>query len=129
MDQKHSFVLSKRSPTSFSTKVAADISEVLELSFVPCGNSVRVFSLKTGLLIQTVRELPSQSPVTVVTKNENGLVLKRGNDVHRSDLVAINVGPKMTAEGEYGDIILMTLCARGYLSEWDTETWELISCT
>jgi len=48
---KHSFVLSKRTPTCFSTKVAADISEVLELSFVPCGNSVRVFSLKTGLLL------------------------------------------------------------------------------
>ena len=50
-NKKHSFVLSKRSPTRFSSKVPADISEALELSFVPCGNSVRVFSLKTGLLI------------------------------------------------------------------------------
>ena len=57
------------------------------------------------------------------------MVLKRGNDVHRSDLVAINIAPKATAEGECGDLVLRTLCARGYLAEWDTETWELIACT
>lgn len=65
----------------------------------------------------------------VVSKGGSGLVLKRGNDVHRSDLVALNVAPRATADGEYGELVLRTLCARGYLAEWDTETWELISCT
>ena len=45
------FVLSKRIPTKFATKAGAAvcISDVNEMAFAACGNTIKVYSLRTGI--------------------------------------------------------------------------------
>ena len=45
------FVLSKRIPTKFSIKAGAAmcISDSNEMAFAACGNTVKVYSLRTGI--------------------------------------------------------------------------------
>lgn len=45
------FVLSKRIPTKFTVKAGAAIciSDSYEMAFAGCGNSVKVYSLRTGI--------------------------------------------------------------------------------
>ena len=50
--KKHAkFVLSKRIPTKFATKSGAAVvmSDQNEMAFAACGNTIKVYSLRTGI--------------------------------------------------------------------------------
>lgn len=96
--------------------------------FAACGNTIRVYSLKTGLQVETLRN--SRSSAAAV----EGRVGKSGPDVHKSDIVALSLirqsqDSSVPSNGDYftGDYKLFSLCARGILAEWDAPTRELLS--
>jgi hypothetical protein len=93
------------------------VVEELGLAFVACGSTVKVFSIKTGLMIHQIREAHKNCPVFVhtVADTKTIKVLKTGSDVHKADIVALNVTQ------QNNEFILKTLDARGVLSEWDAQ--------
>ena len=56
MPNPKSFTLSKKSPTLFSPQTAPVVVEnSLDVTFAASGNLIKVFSLRTGMCIKTLR--------------------------------------------------------------------------
>lgn len=75
--------------------------------FAACGNLVKVFSLRTGLHIKTLRSATAVASA----------------DVHRCDIVQMCIS-NQNAEKEKR---LLTICAKGVLAEWDAKSHQLLS--
>jgi hypothetical protein len=73
------------------------------VTFAASGNTVKVFSLRSGLCIKTLRR-------AVLT---NGL-----QDVHKSSIVCMSLYRNQTDK----DLRLMTICAKGVVAEWGAES-------
>lgn len=100
--------MGKRTPTVLQKKVPAQICEGgLDTVFAACGNSVKVFSLRTGLHIKTLRSATAFASA----------------DVHRSDIVQMCIS-NQNADKEKR---LLTICAKGLVAEWDAKTHHLLS--
>jgi hypothetical protein len=101
--------LSKKSPTRISATTAPVILEdTLETTFCAFGNTIKVYSLRTGLCIKTIRRAVLES----------GL-----QDVHKSDIVGLNLLRNKVDK----ELRLVSVCAKGIVAEWNVETHELQS--
>ena len=98
------FILSKKQPTRLSQVVAPVIAED-DLLFAACGNTVKVFSIRTGYCIKTLRQAPKDS-------RNNSL-----QDVHKSDILYMS---RLKNK-------LVTICGRGTVAEWDIGTQDLLA--
>jgi hypothetical protein len=76
--------------------------------FTACGNSIKVYSLRTGLLLSVLRE---------IAEAQHGL--KKGADVHKAEIIALYVDTNDSG------FVLRSVDARGLLAEWDPESNEL----
>lgn len=54
------YIISKRTPTQFSTRVAPIVNEATDCVFIASGNLVNVYSLTTNILIATLRSKRQQ---------------------------------------------------------------------
>jgi hypothetical protein len=111
MSSSKHFTLSKKSPTLISTTTAPVILEdTLETTFSAFGNTIKVFSLRTGLCIKTIRRA----------------VLETGlQDVHKSDIVGLNLLRNKVDK----ELRLISVCSKGVVAEWSVESHELQSVT
>ena len=103
-------MLTKKQPSRFSKKVEPVVCEASDQAFVAIGTQVNVFSLKTGLQIGVLRQHGS---------NKNGAL----EDVHKANVIAMQLySPAASIASQR----LITLCARGFVAEWSTSTFELL---
>ena len=101
--------MSKKSPTRISATTAPVILEdTLETTFCAFGNTIKVYSLRTGLCIKTIRRAILES----------GL-----QDVHKSDIFGLNLLRNKVDK----ELRLVSICAKGIVAEWNVETHELQS--
>ena len=99
--------MSKKSPTRISATTAPVILEdTLETTFCAFGNTIKVYSLRTGLCIKTIRRAILES----------GL-----QDVHKSDIFGLNLLRNKVDK----ELRLVSICAKGIVAEWNVETHEL----
>jgi hypothetical protein len=108
------FTLSKKTPTSLSSTVAPQIydrgaDDQKHLVFAACGNSVKVYSLVSGLQTHTLRRMKSP---------ESGALV----DVHRSAIIQMRL--RKNSQKEY---VLVTVCQGGIVAEWSCATMEALS--
>lgn len=89
------YIVSKRTPTQFNLKVRSLVDD--NYVFIASGNLVNVYSLATGIQVQTLRS----------KRQQNG---QGKGDVHRGNIVSMAL-----VDGK-----LFTLCSRGILAEWST---------
>jgi hypothetical protein len=70
-----------------------------DLLFAVCGNTVKVFSLRTGFCIKTLRQGPKEIGQAI-------------SDVHRADILFMGLFREK----------LVTVCGRGTFAEWDARS-------
>ena len=99
-------------PTAFTTRsgAAVCIADEKELAFAACGNTVKVYSLRTGIQTKSLRS------ARLLNKGV-GVI-----DVHKANIIA------MALNGDQNQY-LSTLCARGVFAVWNTDSGELLSLT
>jgi len=108
--QKH-FILSKKTPTVFSSKVAPLILENdKDIVFTACGNTIKVFSFRTGFCIKTIRS----------AKNGDAGTLQ---DIHKSEIQSMIIHRNSTTK----ELRLLSVCAKGTVAEWDPITFDLLA--
>ena len=116
--KKHSpFVVSKRVPTQFSTRVSPQICDSLQLAFSACGNSIKAYNLKTGIQVGSMRS------AKILAGDKPGF-----QDVHKAYIVGMGL---LTKDSDGEDIAprLVSVCKRGVFAEWDPSSNELLAVT
>ena len=90
------YIVSKQMPCDVSSSRADPVvSDKFNLCFIPCGNTILVYSLKSGMLVKTLR---SKGP-------------KLG-DAHTSKIVNLTVRSEKPSE-------LVSVCSQGTIAFWD----------
>ena len=90
--------------------MAPVVCEELEKTFCVSSNSIRVYSMKTGLQISTLRG--------------------EAKDVHKSKIISLSLmrfDQQPQASNFTGSLRLLSVCGKGVLAEWNPQTHEILA--